>query len=63
MKMMALRNRFMNDRPVLDLVSIDSYDLVKIFGHHMCGHQTGYARADDNGSPSEFLCHGLMPKV
>jgi hypothetical protein len=63
MKMMALRNRFMNDRPVLDLVSIDSYDLVKIFGQHARGHQTGYARAHHDGSLSEFLCHGLMPKV
>jgi hypothetical protein len=61
--MMALRNRFVNDRLVLDLVSIDSYDLVKKFGQHARGYQTGYACADDNGSLSEFLCHGSMPKV
>jgi hypothetical protein len=61
--MMALRNRFMNDRPVLNLVSVDSYDLVEIFGQHTRGHQTRYARANHNGSPSECLCHGLMPKA
>jgi hypothetical protein len=61
--MMALRNRFMNDRSVLNLVSVDSYDLVEIFGQHACGHQTRYARANHNGSPSECLCHGLMPKA
>ena len=61
--MMALRNRFMNDRPVLNLVSVDSNDLVEIFGKHACGHQTRYARADDNSSLSEFLCHVLMPKA
>ena len=61
--MMALRNGFMNDRSVLNIVSVDSYDLVEIFGQHACGHQTRYARADHNGSPSECLCHGLMPKA
>ena len=60
--MMALRNRLMNDRPVLNVVSIDSYDLVKIFGQHARCHQTRYARADHNGSPSECLCHGFASK-
>jgi Bacterial regulatory proteins, tetR family len=40
MKMMALRNQFMNDRPVLNLVSVDTNDLVEIFGEHARGHQT-----------------------
>jgi hypothetical protein len=62
MKMMALRDRFMNDRPVLNVVSIDSYDLVKVFGQHARGHQARYARADHNGSPSKCLCHELEPK-
>jgi hypothetical protein len=61
--MMALRNRFMNDRSVLNLVSVDSYDLVEIFGQHARSHQTRYARANHNGSLSECLCHGLMPKA
>jgi hypothetical protein len=61
--MMALRNRFMNDWPVLNLVSVDRYDLVEIFRQHAGRHQTRYARADNNGSPSECLCHGLMPKA
>ena len=61
--MMALRNRFMNDRPVLNLVSVDSYDLVEIFGQHARSHQTRYARANHYGSPSECLCHKLMPKA
>jgi hypothetical protein len=38
MKMMALRNRFMHDWPVLNLVSVDSYDLIEIFGQHARGH-------------------------
>jgi hypothetical protein len=61
--MMALRNRFMNDRSILNIVSVDSFDLVEIFGQHARGHQTRYARADHNGSPSECLCHELMPKA
>ena len=48
----------MNDRPVLNFVSVDSYNLIEIFGQHACGHQTRDARADDNGSLSECLCHG-----
>ena len=53
----------MNDRPVLNLVAVDSDDLVEISGQHAGRHQTRYARADNNGSASERLCHGLMPKA
>jgi hypothetical protein len=61
--MMALRNRFMNDRPILNIISVDSQDLVEIFGQHARGHETHYARADHNGSLSERLSHGLMPQA
>src|SRR5262245_26439230 len=46
---MALRHRFVYDRPVQKLVPLDCRDLVEVLGQHTSSEQARDAGSDDNG--------------
>ena len=58
-EMIALRNRFVNDWPVCDIIALDDQNLLEEVGQHARSDQTGDAAADDNRLLSGPGVHGM----
>jgi hypothetical protein len=59
MEVIALRNRFVNDWPVWDLIALDDENLLEEVGQHARSDQAGDAAADDNRLVSGPVVHGM----
>ena len=58
MEVIALRNRFVNDWPVCDLIALDDQNLLEEVRQHARSDQTGDTAADDNRLLSGPVVHG-----
>jgi hypothetical protein len=58
MEVIALRDRFVDDRPVLDFIDVENHDLIDVLGEHSRGQKASYACADDCCALSKRPCPG-----
>ena len=56
-EVIALRNGFVNDRPVCDLIALDDQNLLEVFGQHTRRDQTRDAATNDDRLLSGPVAH------